>query len=82
VQFLTLRARNYSIEEISKFQRHNAQPITPLWEMEVYLKVWCIIRLSDVTVSEVLDSDLSPIIFHILDHVRTKQISKPLEVTD
>jgi exonuclease III len=36
------------------------------------------IRLSDVTVSEVLESDHLPIMFHILDHVRTKQISKPL----
>jgi hypothetical protein len=37
------------------------------------------IRLSDVTVSDILDSDHLPIIFHILDHVRTKQSSKPLE---
>jgi hypothetical protein len=37
------------------------------------------IILSDVIVSEILDSDHLPIIFHILDHVRTKQISEPLE---
>jgi hypothetical protein len=37
------------------------------------------IRVSDVTVSEILDSDHLPIMFHILDHVRTKQISEPLE---
>jgi hypothetical protein len=37
------------------------------------------IRLSDVIVSDILDSDHLPIIFHILDHVITKQISKPLE---
>jgi hypothetical protein len=37
------------------------------------------IRLSDVIVSDILDSDYLPIIFHILDHVRTKQISEPLE---
>jgi hypothetical protein len=37
------------------------------------------IRLSDVTVSEILDSDHLPIMFHILDHVRTKQISQPVE---
>jgi hypothetical protein len=36
-----------------------------------------IIRLSDLIVSEVLDSD--HLMFHILDHVRTKQISEPLE---
>jgi hypothetical protein len=38
------------------------------------------IRLSDVTVSDILDSDHLPIMFHVLDHVRTKQISKPLEI--
>jgi hypothetical protein len=37
------------------------------------------IRFSDVIVSDILDSDHLPIIFHILDHVRTKQISKLLE---
>jgi hypothetical protein len=37
------------------------------------------IRLSDLTVSDILDSDHLPIMFHILDHVRTKQISEPLE---
>jgi hypothetical protein len=37
------------------------------------------IRLSDGIVSDILDSDHLPIMFHILDHVRTKQISEPLE---
>jgi endonuclease/exonuclease/phosphatase family metal-dependent hydrolase len=37
------------------------------------------IRLSDVIVFDIMDSDHLPIIFHILDHVRTIQISKPLE---
>jgi hypothetical protein len=37
------------------------------------------IRLSDVIVSEILNSDHLPIMFHILDQVRTKQISEPLE---
>jgi hypothetical protein len=37
------------------------------------------IRLSDVIVSDILDSGYLPITFYILDHVRTKQISKPLE---
>jgi hypothetical protein len=32
-----------------------------------------------VTVSEILDSDHLPIMFHILDYVRSKQISEPLE---
>jgi endonuclease/exonuclease/phosphatase family metal-dependent hydrolase len=37
------------------------------------------IRLPDIIVSEILDSDHLPIMFHILDHVKTKQISEPLE---
>jgi hypothetical protein len=37
------------------------------------------IRLSNVIVSDILDSDHLPIIFNILDHVRTKNVSAPLE---
>jgi hypothetical protein len=41
------------------------------------------IRLSNVNVSDILDSDHLPIIFHILNHVRTKNILAPLEkITD
>jgi hypothetical protein len=32
------------------------------------------IRLSNVIVSDILDSDHLPIIFHILDHVRTQNL--------
>jgi hypothetical protein len=37
------------------------------------------IRISNVTVSDILDSDHPPIIFHILDHVTTQNVSAPLE---
>jgi hypothetical protein len=37
------------------------------------------IRLSNVIVSNILDSDHLPRIFHILDHVKTKNVSAPLE---
>jgi hypothetical protein len=37
------------------------------------------IRLSNVIVSDILDSDHLPIIFHILDHVRTQNASASLE---
>jgi hypothetical protein len=37
------------------------------------------IRLSKIIVSDILDSDHLPIIFHILDHVRTKNVFSPLE---
>jgi hypothetical protein len=37
------------------------------------------IRLTNVIVSDILDSDHLPIIFHILDHVRTHNLSVPAE---
>jgi hypothetical protein len=36
-------------------------------------------RISNVTVSDILDSDHLPIIFHILDHVRTQNAKASLE---
>jgi hypothetical protein len=41
VQSQTLQVRNCCsclMQVISKFQQHSAQPITPLWEMEMYWK--------------------------------------------
>jgi hypothetical protein len=68
------------MQVISNFQLHNAQPITPPWEMEMYWILWCI-SISDfqIIVSHILDSDYIQIIFHIKDHVRTKNVSAPLE---
>jgi hypothetical protein len=41
------------------------------------------IRVSDVTVSDILDSDHQPIIFHILDHVKIRNLSEPIgKITD
>jgi hypothetical protein len=37
------------------------------------------IRMSDVIVSDILDSDHIPIIFHILDHVKIMKLSEPIE---
>jgi hypothetical protein len=37
------------------------------------------IGLSSVTVSNILDSDYLPIIFHILDHVKIRNLSEPIE---
>jgi hypothetical protein len=37
------------------------------------------IRLSNAIVSDILDTDHLPIIFHILDHVRTINVKAPLE---
>jgi hypothetical protein len=37
------------------------------------------IRLSKAIVSDILDSDHLPIIFHLLDHVRTRNLSDPVD---
>jgi hypothetical protein len=37
------------------------------------------IRVSDVIVSDILDSDHLPIVFHILDHVKIRNHSEPVE---
>jgi hypothetical protein len=37
------------------------------------------IKLSDVIVSDILDSVHLPVIFHILDHVKIKNLSEPIE---
>jgi hypothetical protein len=37
------------------------------------------IRLSGVVVSDILDSDHLPVVFHILDHVKTKNLLEPVE---
>jgi exonuclease III len=79
VQSQTLQARNcsnYLIQTTSKFQYHNAQPITPLWEMEMYWTLWCI-RISDsqMTSSLIFWTKIT----YILDHVRTKKIKAPSE---
>jgi hypothetical protein len=42
-----------------------------LFNVVVYKNV----RLSEVIVSDILDSDHSPIVFHLLDHVRTRNLS-------
>jgi endonuclease/exonuclease/phosphatase family metal-dependent hydrolase len=36
------------------------------------------IKVSDVIVSDILDSDHLPILFHILDHVKIRNISEPI----
>jgi hypothetical protein len=37
------------------------------------------IRLSDVIASDILDSDHLPVVFYILDHVKTRNLSEPVE---
>jgi hypothetical protein len=37
------------------------------------------IRMSDIIVSDILDSDHLPIIFHIMDHDKNRNLSEPIE---
>jgi endonuclease/exonuclease/phosphatase (EEP) superfamily protein YafD len=37
------------------------------------------VRLSEVIVSDILDSDHLPIIFHLLDHIRRRNVSDPVD---
>jgi hypothetical protein len=37
------------------------------------------IQLSEVIICDILDSDHLPIIFHLLDHVRTRNLSDPVD---
>jgi hypothetical protein len=37
------------------------------------------IRVSDAIVSDILDSDHLPIVLHILDHVKIRNLSEPIE---
>jgi hypothetical protein len=36
-------------------------------------------RLSEVTVSDILDSDHVTIVFHLLDHIRTRNLWDPVD---
>jgi hypothetical protein len=37
------------------------------------------ISVSDIIVSDILDPDHLPVIFHILDHVKIRNLSEPIE---
>jgi hypothetical protein len=85
VQSQILQARsccNFLIEMTSKFLHHSAHSIHYSFVESgdvLDILVHKNITLSNVIVSDILDSDHLPIIFHILDHVRTKNVSAPLE---
>jgi hypothetical protein len=70
---------------ISKFLHHSVQPVTP-WGGNgdvLDIVVHKNIRLSNTIVSDILDSDHLPIIFHILYNVRTKNVLATREkITD
>jgi hypothetical protein len=55
-----------------------AGSMVSLREMVTYWTLW-FTRLSNVTVSNIVDSDHLPIIFHILDHVKIRNLSEPIE---
>jgi hypothetical protein len=83
-EFQTTQARNSwtcLILMNSKFQHHNAPLIIPLRGNGDVLDIVVNqnIRVSDVIVSDILDSDHQPVVFHILDHVKIRNVSEPIE---
>jgi hypothetical protein len=44
-------------------------------DIVVHKNVW----LSEVIVSDIMDPDHLPIIFHLLDHIRTRNLSEPVD---
>jgi hypothetical protein len=76
----TRQVRNccsYLMQVISKFQHHNAHILLTYLVLDIVVNKN--ITLSNVIFSDIPDSDYLPIIFHILDHVRTKNVSAPFE---
>jgi hypothetical protein len=73
-QFQTHQARSYSLYLIKmafRFQLHTAPHIILQGSCDMIHKN---VRLSDVTVSAILGSDHLPNIFHILDHIRGRDL--------
>jgi hypothetical protein len=63
-----------------KFQPRNVPLTTPAGNGDALgIVVPQNVRLLEVVVSDVLDSDHLPIIFHILDHVTIRNLSDPVE---
>jgi hypothetical protein len=64
-----------------KFQHHNFPIITLLRQMVMCSTLLCTrnIRLSEVTVSDILDSDHQPIALHLLEHITIKNLSDPVD---
>jgi hypothetical protein len=83
VQFQTPQVKNFwncSTKMNLKLQHHNVSHYSPAGNGDILdIVVHQNIELSSVTVSNILDSDHLPIIFHILDHVK---IRKLLETTE
>jgi hypothetical protein len=64
-----------------EIQPHNVPLIITLAETVTCWILWSTknIRVSDVIVSDILDSDHLPIIFHILDYVKIRNLSDHIE---
>jgi hypothetical protein len=62
-----------------KFQHYNI-PHSPVGNGDVLnTVVHKNVRLSEIIASDMLDSDHLPIIFHLLHHIRTRNLSDPVE---
>jgi hypothetical protein len=63
---------------MNEFKISESQPLTESGDMLDTL-VHQNIRLSDVIVSDILYSDHLPIVVHIVDHVKIRKHSEPVE---
>jgi hypothetical protein len=65
----------------SKFKHHSAPVITLPQDMVMYLTLWSImyIRFSRVIIFDLLESNHLPIVLHILDRIKTKNLLEPVE---
>jgi hypothetical protein len=82
VQLQILQVTNcyiYLMQTNLKFQPRNSPPIITLAEKVTCSILWSTkISLSDV-VCDILESDHLPVIFHILDHTKSRNFSNPIE---
>jgi hypothetical protein len=79
VKFQTPQVKNFwncSTKINSKFQHHNYSLAGngDILDIVVHQNI----GLPSVVVSNILDSDHLPIIFHILDHVKIRNLSEPI----
>jgi hypothetical protein len=83
LQFQMFQVRKcyvYLIQSNLKFQHGYVSLTIPLREMVTCWILWSTkISVSDVIVSDTLDTEHLPIVFHILDHVKIRNLSEPNE---
>jgi hypothetical protein len=76
MRLLDLQGKSFQISAPQCPTHHTPQGTGDVFDTLVHRNV----RLSDVTVSDILDTDHLPVLFHILDHVSARDILALVEV--